>query len=693
MDKDMGEYSVLCTLCESLFESENLYKGHACLSRNGTMSHKIKSEKDNDDDEPEELQRSMTPSSLSVHDESRGFYVKEEPLDRHANIELVDPLATKFINFVNKKQSHHGIEESTLSTSADNSFWHEETYKSDSAVNETIKKCLMCDKTFTHIQDFLDHKMHEHKSLKLHKCSICDKTFTKEHLLELHMLLHTKNRPYECQICSNSYTHKASFHDHLKVHYSANKLRCVICRRHFAEKLELLSHMETHSIVHTICKCEVCGIRLAKPQHLQQHNLECHKFNTKKVNKCQCCGKVFQHWQRLRNHVRHHIGERPYRCKVCGKSFSRNYEVKRHMRSHCGIKPFKCLICNVNCATKASITGHINIHHSDLKPNQHIPSGKPLFIQTFSRRLGKSVPYPDELPNSVYIPDSSLSSDSSLVTTVSNKQPLPRALQNQVSSPVSRYSQASSPLVTTSQIISTKDNKDNCMAEKKFSSYREYIEQQEKLLADKGLKVRDPKTSCFPSEPVNVANSRVMMVSTPILQSAMGSHPLLSNSSTCKVEVQSSAADSKVVLQQKQIKGESAVGEQQILIVTSAGHSQNRSVSQPLLLVYGTVSCHSQRLSLEKPHKHLSKGDVTSLLPNNPLTFPVVYTKNTAGSVVQIKKETVDDHQNDKNPNMVRNLKSVAKHPLDVKVIKKGSPCISSSLCPVKIKAEPEDSY
>uniref|UniRef100_A0A8C2KA75 C2H2-type domain-containing protein n=1 Tax=Cyprinus carpio TaxID=7962 RepID=A0A8C2KA75_CYPCA len=49
-------------------------------------------------------------------------------------------------------------------------------------------------------------------------CNQCEKRFSNKQCLELHVRVHTGERPHTCDQCGKSFTQKAHLRGHMKIH-------------------------------------------------------------------------------------------------------------------------------------------------------------------------------------------------------------------------------------------------------------------------------------------------------------------------------------------------------------------------------------------------------------------------------------------------------------------------------------------
>ena len=72
------------------------------------------------------------------------------------------------------------------------------------------------------------------------------------------------------------------------------------------------------------------------------------------------CGKIFEKKWNFKDHIRMHMGEKPYKCSQCPKSFTQKGNLAKHMRQHeydnlKSRKVHHCTICNKKFTEKYNL--------------------------------------------------------------------------------------------------------------------------------------------------------------------------------------------------------------------------------------------------------------------------------------------------------------------------------------------------
>ena len=73
---------------------------------------------------------------------------------------------------------------------------------------------------------------------------------------------------------------------------------------------------------------------------------------------CKYCDKSLWQIGKMKNHERHHTGEKRFACDCCDKTFNIAEQLKRHMRIHTGEKPFTCKHCDKKFTQLSSLKRH-----------------------------------------------------------------------------------------------------------------------------------------------------------------------------------------------------------------------------------------------------------------------------------------------------------------------------------------------
>ncbi|ULU06387.1 hypothetical protein L3Y34_018326 [Caenorhabditis briggsae] len=135
-------------------------------------------------------------------------------------------------------------------------------------------------------------------------------------------------------------------------------------------------------------KCTQCVKAFANSSYLSQH-MRIH-LGIKPFGPCNYCGKKFTQLSHLQQHIRTHTGEKPYKCKFtgCDKAFSQLSNLQSHSRCHQSDKPFKCNSCYKCFTDEQSLLDHIPKHKESKHLKIHICPfcGKSYTQQTYLQK-------------------------------------------------------------------------------------------------------------------------------------------------------------------------------------------------------------------------------------------------------------------------------------------------------------------
>ncbi|XP_055307351.1 zinc finger protein 570-like, partial [Sitodiplosis mosellana] len=140
------------------------------------------------------------------------------------------------------------------------------------------------------------------KKRKEHKCHVCGYVTSHKGHLNVHIRIHTGDRPYKCYLCELKCFVKGNLKRHMQAkHTGERRFQCDVCKKRFTQKCTLNRHLA---------------------QHRDQFPFECIK-----------CGRGFSTAADKTAHEKA-CGHRQYQCYVCKVFNLQNTNLRNHMRVH-----------------------------------------------------------------------------------------------------------------------------------------------------------------------------------------------------------------------------------------------------------------------------------------------------------------------------------------------------------------------